>query len=242
MISLEKAIDLLSGRNRRQSARVAAYVIAPSLVLSFALAGIYKPGMGLDFGRPITVTALQTEIGVDGRVTEKRGFALTVEPTETDFQIPFDTAVAMWVSLDPATARANRRRLELTPTELAARWPLVGVNIPVTVVVQAKPGSEILLPGGRDLLEAWQPQSRRSLSFISQVLFSCVFAFGMSLAKGLPPGNRNKDTRRQERRYPHEHEIVERHTIDPGPGMIGVSPRTEMDGDKVPGIPDERNK
>lgn len=242
MISLERIIDWVSGKSRAQLARVVAYLIAPLLVLGLAAAGVYTPGLGLDFGKPIAVSTLHTEIDTAGRISEVRGIAMTLEPTESEFQIPLDTASTMWVSLDPELARANSSRLALTPSGLNGRWPLVGVSTPVTVVVNAKPGSEILLPGGRDLLEAWQPQSRRSLAFITSVLFACIFAFGMSVATSFPSRNRDKHAHGQKGANGHEEEIVQRNTIQLGAGGLRVLPNTELNREEVPGISNESHQ
>lgn len=242
MLSLEKIIEWIRESNPEQRAQVAAYVIAPWAVLSFAVAGVYTPGVGLDFGRPMAVSSLQTEISSDGRVTQKQGIALTVEPTETEFTVPFDSASSMWTTLAPEIARANTRRLAVTGSGLDGNWPLRGVNTPVTVVVQAKPGREILIPGGRDALEAWQPQPRRSLTFISSVLFSCVFAFGMSLATGLPSDNRDKHAGGKKGTDPHEDEVVDRDSVNLGPGGIRVIPDPESDREEVPRIAEEYDK
>ncbi len=92
----------------------------------------------------------------------------------------------MWSSLDEEEARANSDHLMLDAAGLNGRTPLVGVSQPVMVVLEGNLGKELQVPGGKEKMDDWRLASRKSLSLVSGVLLSCVFAFGISLAKGFP--------------------------------------------------------
>lgn len=96
-------------------------------------------------------------------------------------------ASRIWSSLDEEAARANADRLVLDGDGLNGKTSFVGVNGPVTVVIDGSAGKDIQVPGGTERLEDWLLYSRRSGSLVSSVLLACVFAFGMSLARRLSP-------------------------------------------------------
>lgn len=204
MVSLKDVFDLLVGRNEGERAKLAAYVLAPGLVLGIAVPGIYTSGVSLDVGRPVTVSTLLSEVSTDGQVTGRSGLALIMEPMQNDYSIPFDSAVSMWVSLDESAARDNAERLKVTKTGFHSISPLVGVSDPVTIVVQGKPGTEILLAGSKQPLDNWRVQSRRSVSLISGVLLACVFGFGMAIATGFPIAKGKKNAGSKKRTSPDE--------------------------------------
>lgn len=205
MFALETVKDLLSGRSRDELAILAAYVLAPGLVLGLAGATVYTPGLGPDFSKPVAVSELMTEVSAQGQVKGKRGVALVLEPLGLEYQIPITAATSMWISLSEDVVRANSGRLILTERGFSGKSPLIGVSEPVTVVVQGVAGNEILVPGGAERLEDWQLQSRRSVSLVSSALLACVFAFGMSLATGLPSMKTPKNAAREKRAKPDEH-------------------------------------
>lgn len=205
MLDLETVKDLLTGRSRDELATLAAYLLAPGLVMGLAGAGVYTPGLGLDFAKPVAVSELVTEVNTQGQVTGKKGIALMLEPVGSDYQIPLAAASSMWISLGEDIVRANADRLILTERGFNGKSPLIGVNDPVTVVVQGEPGKEILVPGGTERLEDWRLQSRRSVSLVSSALLACVFAFGMSLATGLPSIKVPQHDASKVRAKPNEH-------------------------------------
>lgn len=186
MFDLQTIKDLLSGRSRDELAKVAAYILAPGLVMCLSGAGVYTPGWGLDFSKPVAISELLTEISVQGQVSGKRGVVLTLEPTESEYQIPLSAPSSMWISLEQDVVRSNSDRLILTDQGFRGKSPLIGVSEPVAVVLVGELGKNILVPGGAERLDGWRLQSRRSLSLVSSTLLACVFAFGMSLATGLP--------------------------------------------------------
>jgi hypothetical protein len=174
-------------------AKLAAYLLAPGFVFGLAVSAVYSPSVGLDFGRPVTMVDLHTEVDVSGEITGKSGMMLILEPVELEYRIPLNAGSSVWMSLDQRTARMNNDRLVLTPTELRGKSPLIGVSTPVTLVVTGEPEGEIWLPGGKEQLEDWRSEPRRSIAFVSNVLLVCVFAFGISLAAVLPLSDRVQD-------------------------------------------------
>lgn len=205
MLEWFKAIrEQLVGRSPDEQAALVAYLIAPALVLGLAIAGVYTPGFGLDFSRPMTVAPLGSYVDSQGRITSREGLALVIEPGTLDYQIPVLSPSGLWVSLDENTLRANADHLRLSESGLRGRSPLLGVSSPVTVVIEGKSADEMRVPGGTERLTDWQNQARRSTSLISSVLLACVFAFGVSVATGLPSAKRDQDTTRKERTKPDE--------------------------------------
>lgn len=199
MIDLKTVVDLVSGRSPDDLARIAAYLLAPGLVLVLGLSGVYSPGLAIDFARPVAISYLQTHVDGRGQITGKKGLAVVLEPVPAEYSITLKGSSGMWLSLDEATARANGDRLAIGPTALSGRSPLMGVSDAVTVVVEGDAAGQILVPGGAESLDDWRSQSRRSTSLVSSVLLACVFAFGMSLAIGLPSPKSNEDGARQKR-------------------------------------------
>jgi hypothetical protein len=187
MLDFQTLKDLLTGRSRDELATVAAYLLAPGLVAILAGAGVYTPGMGVDFAKPVAVSELITEASTKGEMVVKKGIVLTLEPVDAEYQIPLASASSIWISVTPEILRANSDRLTITEHGFRGKSPLIGVSDPVTVVVQGAPGKEIFVPGGTERLESWKLQSRRSVSLVSSALLACVFAFGMAIATGLPP-------------------------------------------------------
>lgn len=202
--TLKTLADLVLGRSPEDLARMSAYVLAPGLVLGLALSGVYSPGFAIDFAKPLVVSSLQTHVDSLGQVTRKKGLAIVLEPVPSEYSITLNGTSSMWISIDEATTRANSGRLVLSPTGLSGRSPLVGVSDPVTVVVEGDSGGQILVPGGTESLDDWRGQSRRSASLVSSVLLACVFAFGMSLAVGLPSAKSDQHTARKQGAQPHE--------------------------------------
>lgn len=192
MLDFGTVKDLLSGRSNDELARVAAFFLAPALIVILAAGKL--PGFGLDLAKPVAVTHLMTEVDSQGRVTPRSGVVLTIEPVDSEYSLPVNGAARMWLSLGHDIVLANAERLVLTERGLNGRSPLIGVSEPVLVVVEGQVGKDILVPGGVERLEDWRIQSRRSLSLLSNTLVACVFAFGMALATGLPSLESQKHT------------------------------------------------
>ena|ERR1700760_3161581 len=186
MLDFKLIKDLLSDRSQEEIAAVAAYLLAPMFVMFLAVKGVYTPGIGLDFAKPVAVSELLTEVSPQGKITEKKGVALVLEPTDSEYQIPIQSVSSMWISLNEEAVRSNAGHLFITNHGFNGKSPLLGISDSVTVIVQGTPGTNILVPGGTEKLSDWRLQSRRSLSLVSSALLACVFAFGMSLATGLP--------------------------------------------------------
>jgi hypothetical protein len=125
--------------------------------------------------------------------------------------VPLDVApLNAWSSLDERAASANSDRLSLNEGGLNGRPPFLGVDGPVTVIVQGKLGKTVQVPGGTQNVDELMLRSRRSTSIVSSVLLACIFAFGMSSAKGLPSVDRHKDAAAKMRAQPHKRQIVDR--------------------------------
>lgn len=183
-------------------AKLAAYLLAPGLVFGLAISGVYSAPVGFDFGTPISVAELHTEMDSLGRITQKRGVALIVEPVESTFRIPLDGATTVWTSLDQRAARMNNDLLTVSSTELRGRSPFVGVSTPVAVVVAGKSEGELWAPGTTQNLGNLGLEPHRSIAFLSNILLVCIFAFGMSLAAVLPLNNSVEDTATEIRAHP----------------------------------------
>lgn len=167
-------------------AKLAAYLLAPGLVFGLALSGVYSASVGFDFGQPITVAELKTEIDTLGAISAKRGVALIIEPVESNFRIPLSGASKVWTSLDQRATKMNDDLLTVAPTELRGRSPFIGVSNPVTIVVTGEAEDEIWTPGATQPLHELRMEPRRSIAFLSHVLLVCIFAFGMAFAAVLP--------------------------------------------------------
>jgi hypothetical protein len=190
---LKLAIDWLKKRSGDDMARIVAHILAPAFVLGLTLLGSGEV-LSLDSPRPISISKLRTEISQKRDSKSRPGIAIIVEPVTSEYRIPLSgSASTIWSSLDEEEARANYDHLVLDAGGLNGRAPLVGVNEPVMVVLEGNPGEEVQIPGGREKIDDWRLASRKSLSLVSGVLLSCVFAFGISLAKGFPSADRNED-------------------------------------------------
>jgi hypothetical protein len=179
-------VELASKQSPSSLAKLVAYLLMPGLVMVLALLGVYSFSGGLDLGGPVRIAELQTEVDTNGRITSKPGIAITVEPATAEYRIPLLASGSIWSSLDSKTAKMNDDRLVVTASEMRGKSPLWGVSAPVTVVVAGKASGEIWLPGGKESLNSWRLEPRRSVAFLSNVLLVCVFVFGMSLAAVWP--------------------------------------------------------
>lgn len=206
MFDFSAILDFLRGRSEVEIARISAYVLAPGLLLGFSLSGALGGGLTIDIERPFAISELKTEVIGRGDPSSKRGIVLIAEPVTSEYRIQLvPIAPKIWSSLDEEAARANADRLVLDRGGLNVKTPFVGVNGPVTVVVNGDVGKDILVPGGTERVEDWKLSSRRSGSIVSSVLLACVFAFGMSLATGLPALESGKKTTSQVAAQPHEY-------------------------------------
>lgn len=199
MLDLATVKEIISGRTSEELSRVAAYFLAPGLVVCLAVGNLSGPGLGLDLAKPAAITKLATEVDIQGNVAPRTGIAVTIEPIDAEYSLPIAGAKRMWVSLDLDMVLANTERLVLTERGLRGRSPLIGVSEPVVVVVEGQVGTDVLVPGSVEHLEDWRIQSRRSLSLVSSTLLACVFAFGMALTTGFPSMDPKEDTAGEER-------------------------------------------
>jgi hypothetical protein len=186
--------DLLRGRNPEDAAKISAYLLAPGLVLIMTISGVHGRPLAIGWEKPITITDLRTELAGNGDVRSKKGVALIVEPVESEYRIPLEGGSStIWSSLDEQTIRANRDRLALDQGGLKGKTPFLGTSDPVAIVIEGDLGGDIQIPGGTERLEEWRLPSRRSVSIVASVMLACVFAFGISLATGLPSARGDED-------------------------------------------------
>ena len=191
-LDITTIVEWLKGKNRATTARIVACFLAPGIVMAPVISGILGGSFGLDLDRPLTITPLRTEVSANGTATQKPGVALIVEPVPSEYRIQFRSAPShLWSSLDEQAAKANQDRLTLDSTGVTGKAPFMGVSDPVTVVVDGQLGEKILFPGRTVSANNWELPSRRSDSVVFGALFSCVFAFGLSLG-GLPSSDRGK--------------------------------------------------
>ena len=187
--------DLLRGRNPDDAARISAYLLAPGFVLFMTISGVHGRPLAIGLEKPVTIVDLKTELATNGEVRSKKGVALIVEPVESEYRIPITGGSSgIWSSLDEKTIRANRERLALEQGELKGKTPFFGTSEPVAVVVEGELGADIQIPGGTEQSEEWRQPSQRSMSIVASVLLACVFAFGISLASGLPSARDDEGT------------------------------------------------
>jgi hypothetical protein len=195
MFDVNDIWGFLKGRSDVEIARISAYVLMPGLLFGFTFSGTWSSGLAIDFERPIAISELKTEVTGRGTPAPKRGLVLIIEPESSEYRIQLGMGASkIWSSLDEEAARANADRLVLDGGGLNGKTPFIGVNEPVTIVVDGDVGQDIQIPGGTERVEDWRLYSRRSSSIVSSVMLACIFAFGMSLATGLPSVNGNKET------------------------------------------------
>lgn len=195
MFDVKDIWEYLKGRSDAERAKISAYILAPGLLLGLTISGVLGGGLAIDLGRPVVISELKTEITGKGDPISKRGIVLIAEPASLEYRIQLKTeSSSIWSSLSEEEARANTDHLALDGSGLKGKMPFIGVTGPVTVVVDGVVGKDIQVPGATERVEDWLISSRRSSSIVSSVLLACVFAFGMSLATGLPPVGRNKET------------------------------------------------
>jgi hypothetical protein len=197
---LKAILEFLKGKSKDEIAKISAYFLAPAVVLGLSLLGFFGGGAN-DLDRPIAISELKTEISGKGTPQAKRGIVIIAEPVSSEYRIPLGQGASkIWSSLDEDSAIANADRLVISGGGFNGKTPLIGVNGPVTVVVDGELGKDVQVLGGTEATEDWRLTSRRSGSLVSSVLAACFFAFGvsLSLATASPPGDRDKNAARQE--------------------------------------------
>ncbi len=198
MVDIQTVWNLLKGRTEIEMARISAYVLAPGLLVALSVSGVFGGGSGLDLERAFAISELKTEIvGAEGPTT-KSGIILIAEPMDSEYRIQLGSAAPrVWSSLNEEQARANKGHLSLDSSGLNSKTPFIGVNEPVTIVLEGEVGKHVHVPGSTQALSDWRLSPRRSSSVVSSVLFACVFAFGISIASGIPSSNGDKETTSQ---------------------------------------------
>ncbi len=186
MAFIEWFVNLWRRLSPESAASATAHLVAPALVVVLAITGTsgHSP---FDFTRPVSVAHLQSLVSANGVVVSQPGVAITIEPTSTELALGFRSQQSqVWTSLDSSEVQANRSHIGLESGMLTMTAPYIGVDGPVTVVVEGKSEDWLLFPGGAERLSDFAPASKRSLTLVYSVLMVCVFAFGMSIATALP--------------------------------------------------------
>ncbi len=194
MLDIKDIWNYLKGRNDAERAKISAYILAPDLLLGLSVSGVLGGEIAIDLGRPVVISEIKTEFTGKDAPTSRRGILLIAEPVSSEYRIQLKTdSPRIWSSLNEEEARANVDHLALDGSGLKGKTPFIGVNEPVAVVVDGDVGKDVQIPGGTERVEDWLISSRRSSSIVSSVLLACVFAFGMSLATGLPSAGPDKE-------------------------------------------------
>jgi hypothetical protein len=193
IIDPKTLLEFLLRRGSAEKARIFAYAIAPAVVLSVAAPGIWSGTFVIDATRPLSVSELKTVTFESGEPIHKPGVVIIVEPSAPEYHIPLGfPPQQMWSSLDDGATRANRARSTIDAAGVHGKPPFLGVNAPVTFVLEGLPGKEIYIPGGTEKFEDFVIQSKRPVALLSGVLLACMFAFGMSSVTAFPSVNSNK--------------------------------------------------
>lgn len=243
MIDLKIFPNLFRRLSAARRASICAHLIGPGIVLALAIGNGYGRDALFDLTGPVTISELRSELTEQGKAVVRHGVAITVEPDTTDLRIPLGASTtSLWTSLDKDTAEANHDRIYVAGGGVVSRTPLLGVTSPITMVLEGEVGKDIQLPGATASIDDWRLTSKRSLSILSGVMFSCIFAFGMALSAAIPMGRPDQHAGRKERTEPHEDQIISRHAVDSPARIGGIGPHTKPNRKKVPRVPEHRNK
>lgn len=188
MLEWKTILGSMRGRTSDEIAKISAYVLTPGLMLVLTISNIVGGLPIIESTKALAILELRTEIYKNGKVIPKRGFALIVEPIESEYRIPLKNKPSrIWSSLDEQAAHANKDRLMLDDHGISGKSPFLGVRSPVAIVVDGQLGKDVLIPGKTEKVDDLRLRSRKSDSILSSILLACVFAFGLSVALGLPP-------------------------------------------------------
>ncbi len=190
------AWDLIRGKKAVERAAISAYALAPGLLIALSLYGPLRSSLAIDLEKPFAISKLKTEIVSGGQPSNKQGIILIAEPVSSKYRIKLNLGDSkMWTSLSADEAQANAKYLVLDKGGLSTETPFVGVDKPVTVVVEGDIASDVQFPGETERVEDWELVSQRAKSIVSSILFACVFAFGLSIPAGIPsPDSDQKST------------------------------------------------
>lgn len=198
-------LDFYAKYGEKFSSRLCAYVLAPMIVGGVALAQSDGGLLSGDEGRPFSIATLGTEITSSGQIHKTKGAAILIEPATASYRIPLLSNVSrILTSLNEEQATANKDRLRFDGVSLSTTSPLLDTTSAVTVVVNGAIASEIEMPGGSAKASEFAQEPQRASSYVSYVLLSCAFAFGLSIATGFAPVahapvRHNKNGRRKKR-------------------------------------------
>lgn len=190
------AWDVIRGKRAVERALISAYALAPGLLIASSLYGPLRSSLAIDLEKPFAISELKTEIVSGGQPANRQGVILIAEPVSSRYRIKLNSGGSkIWTSLSADEAQANARYLVLDQGGLSSETPFVGVDKPVTVVVEGNVASDVQFPGGTERVEDWELVPQRAKSIVSSILFACVFAFGLSIPAGIPsPDSNQKST------------------------------------------------
>jgi hypothetical protein len=189
------AWDVIRGERAVERAIISAYALAPGLLIASSLYGPLRSSLSIDLEKPFAISELKTEIASSGQAVIKQGVILIAEPASSRYRIKLSSGGSrIWTSLSLDEAQANARYLVLDQGGLSSETPFVGVDKPVTVVVEGGVANGVQFPGGIERVEDWDLMSQRAKSIVSSVLFACVFAFGLSIPAGIPSPNGDQES------------------------------------------------
>ena len=209
MINLKDVWELLKGRSDAERAKISAYVLAPGLLLITTVTGVFGGTIGVDVDKPFAISELRTEIGDGSGSSNKSGMVLIADTMDSEYRIELATKKpTIWSSLTQEQVKANALHLTLDDTGLNTKTPFVGVSEPVAVVIEGGLGKSVHVPGRTLAISDWLMISRRSSSIPSSVLLACVFAFGISIATGIPTSTSDEKTASQVSGQQHEPEVI----------------------------------
>lgn len=209
MIDIKAVWEFLKGRTDAEKARIAAYVLAPGLLLITTMSGMFGSDNRSDFDKPFAISELRSEIGAGMGSSNKVGIVLIADAMDSEYRIDIETKKrTIWSSLTQEQVRANASHLTLDDTGVNAKTPFVGVSEPAAVVIEGVLGKSVHLPGRTLPISDWLISSRRSSSIPSSVVLACVFAFGMSVVTGIPTAASDEKTGSKVSGQQHEPQIV----------------------------------
>jgi hypothetical protein len=195
MVDIKDVWEFLKGKSDTERARISAYVLAPGLLLITTVSGVFGSGSRADVDKPFAISELRSEIGDGMESSTKSGIILIADAMDSEYRIELETKKpTIWSSLTQEQVRANAQHLTLDDSGLNAKTPFVGVSEPAAVVIEGVLGKSVHLPGRTLPINEWLISSRRSSSIPSSVLLACVFAFGMSIATGIPTAASDEKT------------------------------------------------
>jgi hypothetical protein len=244
---LEKSgiVDQIKQRITRRFKRIgpawiakgAAYFFAPGIILGIVIT--YGGGLAIDFGKGLAVSELQTEISKEGTPSLKKGIVVIAESPASAYKFLIENnSSKIWSSLEEKSAENNRDlgHFKLNGLVLDVKTPFFDVNDPVVMLIEGDVNEKFEVQDRTELIKNWGLISRNSTSIVAAVLINCFFALGIGLAAAMTPIDGNKNNAGKVGAQPDEEGIIQGDAIECKSIKIGISPGSQTDRKKVPGI------